>query len=107
LAGEKHNQSSRPSAHDIAHAAEITTVVFLEPISKRDHRIDLARPAIDAAMAPYETTILRTSITLRPSPRHHCIMPPRLDDAEAAKAHRSTSAPLTSIVCFKNDAPNM
>jgi hypothetical protein len=57
LAGEKHNQSSRSSAHAIAHAVEIVTVVFLEPISKRNHRINLAIPAIDATMMPNSTTV--------------------------------------------------
>jgi hypothetical protein len=87
-------------------AAEIATAVFLEPISKRSHRIDLARPAIDVATAPDDTTILRASITLRPSPRHHCTMLPRLDDADTAETHRSTSTPTPSVVCSKNDAPN-
>jgi hypothetical protein len=62
LEGEKHNQSSKPSACIIAHAAEISSAVFLEPIFKRNQRIDFAKPAIGATMTPASSTILRASI---------------------------------------------
>jgi hypothetical protein len=80
--------------------------VFLDPIFKRDHRIDHARPVIDAATVPNDSTVLRASITLHPSPRHHYTMPRQLDDADTAKAHRSISAPPPFVVCSKNDAHN-
>ncbi|KAK1652774.1 hypothetical protein QYE76_070579 [Lolium multiflorum] len=61
---EKHIQSSRLSAYANAHAMEVATAVFLNSIFKRDHRIGHARPAIDAATASDDSTILRESITL-------------------------------------------
>jgi hypothetical protein len=67
IADEKHIQSSRLPAYANAYAIEVATAVFLDSIFKRDHRIDHARPAIDAATAPDDSTILRESITLHPS----------------------------------------
>ncbi|KAK1625915.1 hypothetical protein QYE76_000230 [Lolium multiflorum] len=84
IAGEKHIQSSRLSAHANTHAIEVATAIFLDSIFKRDHRIGHARPAIDAATAPDDSTILRTSITLHPSSRYHYTMPRRLDDVDTA-----------------------
>jgi hypothetical protein len=68
-------------------------MIFHEPISKRDQCIDLVRPVINATTATDDSNILHTSITLRPFPRHRCTVPQRLEDADAANAHCSTSTP--------------
>ncbi|KAK1684058.1 hypothetical protein QYE76_044906 [Lolium multiflorum] len=66
LRGEKHIQSS------------IATVVFLDSIFKRDHRINLARPVFDATMAPNGSTDLHAYIILHPSSILCSTMPPRI-----------------------------
>jgi hypothetical protein len=57
----------------IAHVAEFATVIYLEPISKRDERIDRARLAVDVTITPNSFTILPASSNPRPSsiPRHN------------------------------------
>ncbi|KAK1641529.1 hypothetical protein QYE76_059334 [Lolium multiflorum] len=106
IANEKHIQSSKLSAYANAHAIEVATAVFLDSIFKRDHRIDHARPAIDAATAPDDSTILRKSITLHPS--RDTIAPCR-GDSTTPTQQKHTAPPqhhCHPLSAPKNDAPN-
>jgi hypothetical protein len=59
--------SKKPlSTHANAHATEAATAVFLDSIFKRDHRIDLAIPAIDAARCQV-TSKFRLKIVYTPA----------------------------------------
>jgi hypothetical protein len=78
IAGEKHIQSSRLSAHANTHTTEVATTIFLDSIFKRDPRINLARPAVDGTMTPDVSTILHAYITPHPSSIPCSTMPSRL-----------------------------
>ncbi|KAK1621287.1 hypothetical protein QYE76_026804 [Lolium multiflorum] len=90
IADEKHIQSCKLSAYANAHAVGVATTVFLDSIFKRDHRIDHARPVIDAATAPDDSTILRVSITLHPSRDSTA---PCHDDSTTPTQQKHTSPP--------------
>ena len=106
IAGEKHIQSSRLSAHANTHATEIATAVFLAPIFKRDHRIDFARPVVDVTMTPDSSTILHVSCSLHPSSIPCSSTPPRIINVNVVDEHHSTKDPPPSSRCSKNDAPS-
>jgi hypothetical protein len=90
IAGEKHIQSSRLSAHANAHATEVATAVFLDSIFKRDHRINLARPAVDATMTPDGPAILHAYIIPHLSSIPCSTMPPSLSANNVVDEYHST-----------------
>jgi hypothetical protein len=53
--------------HVNAHATEDATAVFVDPIYKWDHHINLERPAVDATMRPDGSTIMHAYIIPHPS----------------------------------------
>ncbi|KAK1620100.1 hypothetical protein QYE76_025617 [Lolium multiflorum] len=103
--GEKHIQSNTLSAHANTHAAEIATDVFLAPIFKRDHRIDLARHAIDVTMTPDNSIIMHVSCSPRPSSIPCSSTPPRIINVNMVDEHHSTKDAPPSSRCSQNDAP--
>ncbi|KAK1679221.1 hypothetical protein QYE76_040069 [Lolium multiflorum] len=89
---EKHIQSSRLSAHANAHATEVATAVFLDSIFKRDHRINLARPAVDATMMPDGSTIPHAYIIPHLSLIPCNTMPLRLSANNVVDEYHSTTS---------------
>ncbi|KAK1696593.1 hypothetical protein QYE76_013290 [Lolium multiflorum] len=84
-------QSSRLSAHANAHAIEVATAIFLDPIFKRDHRINLARPTVDATKTSDGSTILHAYIIPHPSSIPRSTMPPRLSAIDVVDEYHSTN----------------
>jgi hypothetical protein len=80
---------SRRAPHALT--SEAITAINRWSIFKAEIRIALARPAVNATMAPDSTSSLRESITPRPSPRPRCDTPPRLAVVDAVDAHHSFS----------------